>query len=272
MDQTTQPRQPPPPQPETYVPAQQKDAIAEPVPIYAQRREQPQSQTARHVQQNPPSEPVQTQTYNLPPQKPYSMNQQQAPVNQPPYPSSQPTQPQQQSFLGRDEPAGPFGSPARHNTAYGDWFAPTAAGVAGAGVGAMGAEAYCKHEQRQPSSLGQPLEPMPEPAPAPAPFVPSESGRGEEGPAQPTDSLLESIYNDVVTPLEPSVGSGSGTAPFAMPASSGDEHLGGLESEGARETGRIFPIVRHDTDMSVSALHVPGEFPKKAGGRGGSGL
>jgi len=40
--------------------------------------------------------------------------------------------------------------------------------------------------------------------------------------------------------------------------------LGGLESEGAHETGRLFPsVVRHDTSLSVSALHVPGEFPKR---------
>jgi len=41
--------------------------------------------------------------------------------------------------------------------------------------------------------------------------------------------------------------------------------LGGLESRGAHETGRIFPsVLRHDTDMSVSGLHVPGEFPMRS--------
>lgn len=46
-----------------------------------------------------------------------------------------------------------------------------------------------------------------------------------------------------------------------------DNGLGGLEKEGARETGHIFPsVVRHDTNMSVSRLHVPGEFPKPATG------
>jgi hypothetical protein len=40
--------------------------------------------------------------------------------------------------------------------------------------------------------------------------------------------------------------------------------LGGLESRGAHETGHIFPsVVRHNTDISVSQLHVPGEFPKR---------
>lgn len=39
--------------------------------------------------------------------------------------------------------------------------------------------------------------------------------------------------------------------------------LGGLESEGARETGAIIPLIRHGTNMSISQLHVPGEFPKQ---------
>lgn len=44
-----------------------------------------------------------------------------------------------------------------------------------------------------------------------------------------------------------------------------DGGLGGLEARGAHETGHIFPkVIRHDTDISVSQLHVPGEFPKKA--------
>jgi hypothetical protein len=43
-----------------------------------------------------------------------------------------------------------------------------------------------------------------------------------------------------------------------------DGGLGGLEARGAHETGQMFPkVIRHDTDISVSQLHVPGEFPKK---------
>lgn len=40
--------------------------------------------------------------------------------------------------------------------------------------------------------------------------------------------------------------------------------LGGLEQEGAHETGKLFPaVIRHDTDVSVSRLHIPGGFPPK---------
>lgn len=45
----------------------------------------------------------------------------------------------------------------------------------------------------------------------------------------------------------------------------GNDTLGGQEAKGAHETGHIFPkVIRHDTDMSVSQLHVPGEFPEKS--------
>ncbi|KAK5287336.1 phosphatidylinositol 4,5-bisphosphate-binding protein, partial [Cryomyces antarcticus] len=38
--------------------------------------------------------------------------------------------------------------------------------------------------------------------------------------------------------------------------------IGGLEAEGAHPTGRLFPkVLRHDTNMSIAQLHVPGEFP-----------
>jgi hypothetical protein len=43
----------------------------------------------------------------------------------------------------------------------------------------------------------------------------------------------------------------------------GNNVLGGHEAKGAHETGR-FPVVRHDTDISVSQLHVPGEFPERS--------
>jgi len=43
----------------------------------------------------------------------------------------------------------------------------------------------------------------------------------------------------------------------------GNSVLGGHEAKGAHETGR-FPVVRHDTDISVSQLHVPGEFPDRS--------
>ena len=40
--------------------------------------------------------------------------------------------------------------------------------------------------------------------------------------------------------------------------------LGGNEKAGARQTGRIIPAIRHESTMSVSALHVPGKYPGNA--------
>lgn len=58
---------------------------------------------------------------------------------------------------------------------------------------------------------------------------------------------------------------GSGVAGSSdLSAAPLDGALGGLESRGAHETGHIFPsVVRHNTDISVSQLHVPGSFPKR---------
>lgn len=59
------------------------------------------------------------------------------------------------------------------------------------------------------------------------------------------------------------------SAPLSAPsagtaARSEDEGLGGNERVGAHETGELFPrVIRHDTSLSVSALHVPGEFPSR---------
>jgi hypothetical protein len=55
------------------------------------------------------------------------------------------------------------------------------------------------------------------------------------------------------------------TSDLATPLASKQEGsefpLGGNEKEGAHETGQLFPrVIRHDTNMSISKLHVPGEF------------
>ena len=62
------------------------------------------------------------------------------------------------------------------------------------------------------------------------------------------------------------------TVPYRNPSlnatADASEELGGLEREGAHGTGHLFPaVIRHESTMSVSQLHVPGEFP--AGTEGG---
>jgi len=257
------------------------------------------------------------------------VNQQQAPVNQGQMPSGQ-QQPQQQSFLG-NEPADPSGSLARQKSAYGDWLAPAAAGVAGVGAGALGAEAYNKHEQRDDRTPQQ-TEQEPEVLPAKTYDPLNDSSRDEEEdagvagvgagvlgaeaynnreqrsapaaqqteqasyptrsaysydpfshPSEPADNATSFSLADALQTSQPNVGSTSvlsnssapasttpafGSVDRSVPSSSAPSApsgttLGGLEAKGAHETGRIFPLLRHDTDMSVSGLHVPGEFPKR---------
>lgn len=141
-----------------------------------------------------------------------------------PIQAQQPTN-QQQPFLGH-EPATSDSlagsNPVRHNSSYADWMAPAAAGVAGLGAGALGADAYRRHQHDAPVPV-----PVPEPA---------------ESSALNTATMAPPAATTTTTATTPG--------------------LGGNEREGAHVTGEFFPrVVRHDTDLSVSKLHVPGEYP-----------
>jgi uncharacterized membrane protein YebE (DUF533 family) len=80
---------------------------------------------------------------------------------------------------------------------------------------------------------------------------PAETGTGLAGSSATPVTGLNSSSNSPVTSLDQGM--------------NGSNALGGHEAKGAHETGR-FPVVRHDTDISVSQLHVPGEFPDRASG------
>lgn len=154
--------------------------------------------------------PVQTQSYALPTEPAQPVNQQQ--------PSS---------FLG-GEPANDD-SLARHNSQYGNWMAPAAAGVAGAGAGAVGMDAYRRHQQDAAVPETDAID-----------HAKKEAVPQEDASATPTQESSAGVGNASAIPL------------------------GGKEAEGAHETGEFFPrVVRHDTDISVSHLHVPGKFPRQ---------
>lgn len=62
----------------------------------------------------------------------------------------------------------------------------------------------------------------------------------------------------------PTTATALATSTTTTAARNADEGLGGNERVGAHETGDLFPrVIRHDTSLSVSALHVPGEFPAR---------
>ncbi|KAI7502444.1 hypothetical protein KC367_g2216 [Hortaea werneckii] len=167
----------------------------------------------------------------------------------PPFPSAaQPVEQQQPSFGGgASAPAGPEQYASNTN---GDWIAPAAAGVAGVGAGAVGTEAYRRHQQDA--------------------AVPETQGTNDikDGVMPQTKSQWA---GDTTTSHDNAFAANAG-----MPSAVGgtrspndilrdaQTRLGGLENKGAHETGRFPTVVRHDTDMSVSALHVPGQFPSKS--------
>jgi hypothetical protein len=78
---------------------------------------------------------------------------------------------------------------------------------------------------------------------------PAETGTGLAGSSATPVTGLNSSTTSPVTSLDQGM--------------NGTNALGGHEAKGAHETGR-FPVVRHDTDISVSQLHVPGEFPERS--------
>lgn len=223
-------------------------------------RQQPQASPQPAVQQksvaNAPMQQQQQPVYQQPPAShpppsTYQPTTGQAQPQAPPQP-----QQQQQSFLAA-EPANPSGPLARHSSQYGDWMTPAAAGVAGAGAGAFGAEAYRHRWQDEDAAV---------PEPKPEPMQAETRQMGQPSEPEPASNAAAFLGNRDTSLSQPSDSTGSvissSTAATDVSTSSGE--LGGLEGKGAHETGSIFPaVVRHNTNMSVSALHVPGEYPKR---------
>ncbi|KAF2278382.1 uncharacterized protein EI97DRAFT_431612 [Westerdykella ornata] len=121
----------------------------------------------------------------------------------------------------------------RHNSAYGDRMTPVAGGAA---AGALGVAAYnqqfeAQDAHLQPPATGTGSAPMPlraDSSEAPIPVsAPTGSETGQSSAETPVTELSESTYG------------------------------GSLEKE------RVFPaVMRQKTDLSVSDLHVPGEYPR----------
>lgn len=224
------------------------------------------SQPQAYQSQVPPQEPVQNQAFFLPGQQPATTYQQAQPVQAPAQQSFEPAQ--ARGFDSADSSALPRDSDPRHSS-YGDWMAPAAVG---AGAGVAGTAAYNhmnnKEDDIQQHQQQQPLQPetgvagsrsLEDPLPAaPAPTTTSNTNNIIPIPA----------YNNADMPNEQNTNTAS-AGPTSLnygPATTTDKSttLGGQEAAGAHETGHIFPsVVRHDTDISVSQLHVPGSFPKR---------
>lgn len=206
------------------------------------------------------SEPVKTQLFALPAesrqQPQQAMNPNQAPVNAQPqdsFPSSKPT------------------SDPRPSSDYGDWIAPAAAAGAGVGAGILGKKAYDgRRDDATVAELGgkevSPVEdttPSGGAAPATATTTPTAAAAAVTAAAPTSSAELRTAQSDHSTAATPGGISGPSESAVATQARSGGG-LRGLEKDGAHETGQFSPkVLRHDTDISVSALHVPGQFPRR---------
>lgn len=217
------------------------------------REQEPQQQEPQQQQYDQDRYPQVTQTFILPVQTQQPTNQVQQPQEATTQPTGQVSQPQ------APEQTQQAPQPVRHDSEYRSWLAPAAVG---AGAGVLGEEAYRHHTQSQNFSV---LNPPPQT---------TEQDRGGFSSAVIAEEPFSSATRDSATYSQPSSSSFTdSTAPTSVSGAgsgSGASELGGLENKGAHPTGRLFPkVVRHNTDMSVSNLHVPGEFPK-GGGSGSS--
>ncbi|KAF2267681.1 hypothetical protein CC78DRAFT_530757 [Lojkania enalia] len=148
--------------------------------------------------------------------------------------------------------------PPRHDSTYSDWMAPAAAGAAaGATAGAFGVEAYHRQqlnqEQQKAQSPGNGLnQTVANKALAP---VTDSSGTNASYP----DSLV-TTPSTVSTPIPDKSfldRAEAASAPASKAVNGGPAY---------HETNNIFSaVVRQNTDISVSDLHVPGEYPKTPG-------
>jgi hypothetical protein len=181
--------------------------------------------------------------------------------DQTPYPQQrrdiavEPEREEQQSFLD-PQPADQRVLSADQGILTSDWIAPAAAGVGVAGMAAAAA-AEAHAEKGQGEIVMPPEEEKPE--------VPEKSTRRSSPPSE--SAVGVAVANTTTTDLktdEPIVVAAAAATPISAEDASKSEELGGLEREGAHETGTIFPkVIRHDTDMSISQLHIPGKFPKQ---------
>lgn len=189
----------------------------------------------------------------------------------------------------------------RHESSYGDWMAPAAGGaVGGVAAGALANEAYRRkqmeqHEQAQQQELDQqtplqnPQQPMTD-VNSPAPAVP-ERDPDHRAPASIPEIAPTVGQTHVPTPIvalgatqthaNEDANRGLATPSSTNPSFLDDSEVGtAIPTSGKTVNGGPVPVElvqaaedlahpgvnRTNTDISVSDLHVPGEYPKVPGG------
>ncbi|CAI6338877.1 unnamed protein product [Periconia digitata] len=162
---------------------------------------------------------------------------------------------------------------------YADWMSPAAGTVAGAAVGAVGADAYHRHQQEQQREMDAhydpaDIQPLPERHPdhiapinptgtlTPAPGV-STTEIHAPSPLSFTNVADQSFLDGAqVLPSRFS----TTTAGTFSPSIAGEKVDGGpVLIPGTNAPVEPPSVKRQNTDFSVSDLHVPGEYPKGSG-------
>jgi hypothetical protein len=182
----------------------------------------------------------------------------------------------------------------RQDSIYKSWMAP-AAGGAVLGAGAVGTEEYWRNRRNEAEEQRQRQEDEKAIPNRTKPLSVTEESEPRTGPSAMADSTAPNSFNgETVVPLVPlskvtttTSPTTSGTVPSAaplptptpaaavasepVPVTPETEPTGSAVhtkydtsadgSVNAHPTGHIFPrVLRHDTDVSVSDLHIPGEF------------
>lgn len=188
----------------------------------------------------------------------------------------------------------------RHDSQYGDWMAPAAAGFGGAAVGATTVEAYRnnqtvakepEHDTDQPSQIAQTepvystttsTHPLPDNAawaggPTVAPVLPiiGDSPEDPFGSRRPSETLQQVPGNGnhagltQAAPVLASIGAyNDESVESRVPDTVTEEAQtpgGTLNDPGApiKALAARPPFNTHPSATTISDLHVPGEFPKK---------
>lgn len=152
-------------------------------------------------------------------------------------------------------------SPSRHNstTTYNTWLAPAAGGAT---AGVLGAEAYGKqHEKSAVQEDGVPKDSPEEP------WSPTDAAPGTTAaaavsfPSTRTSSLADTLDSEGPAMASTTAAQdGHAATIFANAAAANGTANGNAKTTTERPT----VIARNDTDISVSQLHVPGEYPRNS--------
>lgn len=174
---------------------------------------------------------------------------------QAPYEAQHIHQPQPQQVYPVQASLNPANEPdlKRHNstTTYSNWLAPAAGGVA---AGALGAEAYAKHQENQDLD-GAPTDTQEEPS---SPLEPAPGTTAAAAVSFPS-STRTSSYADTLDSEAPAMATAGHPAQiFAKAAAANGAANGNAKVTQERPAG----AARNHTDFSVSQLHVPGEYPR----------